>query len=403
LAYLALGVSVHLAALGLPATWSEPAAAQSYEAAQKLNDDGRAAYDRGEFPVALDLFKQAFALYPSERYLFNSAKACVRLADSEGAIYFYERYLTFNPMAKDRQAVESEVGRLKEMLRNGGLTEVRVVSNPPQAQVKVLPVRQTQVGEAPGTLFLPAGSYTLVFTLPGFKPKELAVDVAAGGQPQIVVEGVLERLEPGGILEVTCAEPGARVQVAGSYVGQTPLEPQELSPGDYVVTVSKLGFKSWNGLATVAAGKRTVAEAVLVADGAGTNPDGSGTPGLDGNGNAGADGKISGFPWRPVLFSVAGVAAATGLVGGYFWVDGWLGMDSANEDRPDITESAYLRRYGDARDSYVLGQWLAVCGGVAAVGSATAALLLHRPETSTPQVGVLPLPGGVSVGVGVVF
>ncbi len=393
---LVLVLAVHLVAAGVVAGRSGEALAQSYEAAQKLNDDGRAAYDRGEFSVALDLFKQAFALYPSERYLFNSAKACVRLADSEGAIYFYERYLTFNPMAKDRQAVESEVGQLKEMLRDGGLTEVRVVSNPPQAAVRVVPARQTQVAETPGSLFLAQGSYTLLFTLPGFKVKEVVVELPAGSQPLVAVEGVLERLEPGGILEVKCPVPGARVQVAGNYVGQTPLEPQELSPGDYVVTVSKLGYKSWNGLATVSAEKRTVAEVALVAEG--------GT--ADANGQAVEDGKKPGagrFPWKPVLWSVAGVAAATGMAGGYFWVDGWFGMDQANSDRSGISEAVYIQRYGDARDNYVLGQWLAVCGGVAAVGAAAAALLLPQPEVGTPQVGIFPLPGGASMSVGVVF
>jgi len=388
---LAVGLALHLAMTVLLAGRPTPVLAQSYEAAQKLNDEGRTAYDRGEFSGALELFKQAFSLYPSERYLFNSAKACVRLADSEGAIYFYERYLTFNPMAKDRQVVESEVTQLKEMMRAGGLTEVRAVSNPPQAALRVQPERQTQVVEAPGSLFLAQGSYTLVFTLPGFKPKEVGVEVAAGGQPLVAVEGVLERLEPAGYLEVTCAVAGARVQVAGNYVGQTPLDTQELAPGGYVVSVSKLGYKSWNVLAEVASGKHTVVDAVLVSEGDESRPDDNGKP------------RAGGFPWRPVLFSVAGAAAAAGVVGGYFWIDGWLGMDQANSDRKKISENEYIRRYGDARDSYILGQWLTVCGGVAAVGAAAGALLLPRPEPGTPQVGFFPLPGGGTVSLGLAF
>jgi len=387
------GLAVWAVAAGLVAGWSGPVRGQSYEAAQKLNDGGRAAYDKGEFPAALDLFKQAFALYPSERYLFNAAKACVRLADSEGAIYFYERYLTFNPTAKDRQAVESEVSSLKEMMRGNGLAEVRAVSNPPQAALRVLPERQTQVVETPGSLFLAPGSYTLVFTLQGFRPKEVVVELTAGGAPLVAVEGVLERLAPTGTLEVRCAVPGARVQVAGTYVGQTPLAPQELAPGEYVVSVSKLGHKSWNGLATVASEKRTVADAVLVPEDEAPVPDGKDKS------------KGGGFPWRPVLFSAAGVAAAAGLVGGYFWVDGWLGMEQANSDRNRnrISEDTYLSRYGDAGDTYNLGQWMAICGGVAAAGAAAGALLLHQPEVSTPRVGFLPLPGGGAMSLGVVF
>ena len=68
---------------------SSAAGAQSLEEAEKVSERAKAAYNKEHFQEALALFKEAYALYPSERYLFNCAKTCVRLQDMEGAVYYY--------------------------------------------------------------------------------------------------------------------------------------------------------------------------------------------------------------------------------------------------------------------------------------------------------------------------
>ena len=50
---------------------------------------------------------------------------------------------------------------------------------------------------------------------------------------------------------------GARVLVAGRFVGLAPLEPLTLKPGDYPVQVTKEGLRTWAKTLQVAAGKTT--------------------------------------------------------------------------------------------------------------------------------------------------
>jgi len=160
-----------LSLVGLPTAVN----AQSVEEAEAKNAAGRKAYDGGTFDEALALFKEAFGLHPSDRYLFNAAKACLRLKDSEGAVYFYERYLAFNPMASDRAKIHNEVDQLKERLRDRKLTEIRLVSNPSESKLSFEPARQTQVERTPGSVFLEKGSYTVRFQFEVYKDKVLKI------------------------------------------------------------------------------------------------------------------------------------------------------------------------------------------------------------------------------------
>jgi len=170
-----------------------PAFGQSYEEAEKKSNLGRAEYDKGRYETALGYFKEAFSLYPSEKYLFNCAKACLRLDDPEGAIYYYEQYLSFNPVASDRVQVENEVKQLRERLKKKGLVEVRLVSNPPKASVRLVPERRSEVTSTPGSVFLSPGEWKALFSLEGYPSKEMLVEARDAGKGQIVVEAVLRK------------------------------------------------------------------------------------------------------------------------------------------------------------------------------------------------------------------
>lgn len=169
------------------------AASAQPDDAEKRSAEGRLAYDAGDYGKALSLFKQAFALNARASYLFNSAKTCLRLEDSEGAVYFYRRYLEASPLAADRQAVEDDLARLTKLLVERGLVEVQLRTEPPGAAVSVSPSHATEVAMTPGSLFLPAGSHTVRFVLEGYQPADVQVSVVAGTSAPQVAKAVLKQ------------------------------------------------------------------------------------------------------------------------------------------------------------------------------------------------------------------
>jgi hypothetical protein len=59
-------------------------------------------------------------------------------------------------------------------------------------------------------------------------------------------------------MNITSNPPGADVQIDGVFVGNTP-STLGVSSGDYVVTVSKKGFKAWERKVKITTGKVEIA------------------------------------------------------------------------------------------------------------------------------------------------
>mgnify|MGYP002640372815 FL=1 len=183
-----LGVCALVLALGL----SGAALGQSQEAAELKSVAGRAFYDQEKFSLALASFKEAFALHPSSRYLFNSAKACGRLGDEEGAIYYFERYLALNPVAEDRETVLADIEKARQALLAAGRIEVHLQVVPAGAAVVVPPEHSSEVALAPASLFVVPGSYLLEFVAEGFVEQRVTIDVAPDSPVLVTVEVSLE-------------------------------------------------------------------------------------------------------------------------------------------------------------------------------------------------------------------
>jgi tetratricopeptide (TPR) repeat protein len=188
--------TVRILALVLLIGISGAALGQTPEEAEKKSAEGRLFYDQGRFDLALERFREAFAIHPSERYLFNAAKACLRLDDREGAVYFYERYLAVNPAAGDRAAVEGELATLREGLLDGGLFEVRLLSTPSGATLLPPAGRTTRVEQTPGSLFLGPGRYVVRLQAEGYRELPVAIEVKASGPERVTIESTLEKPRP---------------------------------------------------------------------------------------------------------------------------------------------------------------------------------------------------------------
>jgi len=354
--------------------------------AEAKSREGRAAYDRGEFKQALELFREAHRLDPSERYLFNAAKACGRLKEWEGAIFFYEQYLAFKPTASDRAAVEKEIGLARKRLLKKGLSELRLRVTPERATVALEPGRETQATHAPCSFFVKPGTYTLKLAAPEHEPRELEVKVARQGKEVPEVHVVLKKKADIGWLELVCNEPRARVFIEGNYVGLTPLPSRSVRRGKYRMRIVKDGFETRNLEVEVRAGETSEVDVTLVAVAPQKKPE---EP----------PHEESGFSWKYLFWAGGGLGLVTGAVGGYFWYDGVSRMTEA-DDR-GVNDVLYRKDYKAGKRRLLAGQWL-VGTGAGITATALVGLLLF-PEQEPAALSVFPLDEGLLVNLSTSF
>jgi tetratricopeptide (TPR) repeat protein len=97
-----------LALLGPPAHAGQKKRTQSaQDEARDLYKQGMTHYELGEFDVAIDEFKRAYALTSAPGLLFNLAQVYRMKKDPEQAVYFYRTYLRLVPDAPNRADVEA--------------------------------------------------------------------------------------------------------------------------------------------------------------------------------------------------------------------------------------------------------------------------------------------------------
>jgi tetratricopeptide (TPR) repeat protein len=75
--------------------------------ARDLYKQGMTHYELGEFDVAIDEFKRAYALTSAPGLLFNIAQVYRMKKEPEQAVYFYRTYLRLLPNAPNRADVEA--------------------------------------------------------------------------------------------------------------------------------------------------------------------------------------------------------------------------------------------------------------------------------------------------------
>ena len=114
---------------------------------------------------------------------------------------------------------------------------VTVTTTPPGAAVSV---DDLALGATPLTAEVEAGARTVQISLPGYKPVERTVVVAAG-EPVTLAD--IELAEADGIVDVVSTPAGASVTVDGAFAGRTPLQ-LALRPGvGHRIALSKPGYE----------------------------------------------------------------------------------------------------------------------------------------------------------------
>jgi tetratricopeptide (TPR) repeat protein len=110
-------ITATLFAASIALVWSADAAAQESERspdAVELYERAQRAFGAGEFGEAAALLERAYALEHDPVLLYNRARALQNAGDDCEAAYTYRRYLTLDPNASERDAIEVRASALEE-------------------------------------------------------------------------------------------------------------------------------------------------------------------------------------------------------------------------------------------------------------------------------------------------
>jgi tetratricopeptide (TPR) repeat protein len=97
----------------------EPAEARSAGDARSQYDEGRRAYNLGQFDRAIAAFTRAYDRDPAPILLFNIAQSHWKKGEKERAVFFYRRYLDADPRTEQRGRVETRIRELEAALHAG--------------------------------------------------------------------------------------------------------------------------------------------------------------------------------------------------------------------------------------------------------------------------------------------
>lgn len=283
---MAVAVAVALAlAAGPRGAWGQPAGAvtppavdpTTRAAAEEAFRVGAQAFRANRFAVAARAFEEAHARDPRPETAFSIAQAN-RLQyffdripwRVQRAVQLYQWYLERLPAGPRVRDALDRLGELEPLLRELRERGELVPYAPPiRTQLVVgAEVDRAQVTIDGRTIALwepvdvAAGRHTIVVEAPGYEREERRVIVAAGTFLPVDVSLVAR---PGRL--VVRAEGGARLYVDGRAAGTLPGRPQQVAPGEHLVSVTRRGRRSWSRVVQVGRDQDVVVDAALTPTG----------------------------------------------------------------------------------------------------------------------------------------
>jgi Tetratricopeptide repeat len=92
------------------------ARADDAQKARDLFTQGNTFFDLGQFDKAIDAWQNGYQLKNDPGFLYNIAQAYRTMGDAQKAIFFYKRYLSNSPKARNRSEVEQKIEALQKQL-----------------------------------------------------------------------------------------------------------------------------------------------------------------------------------------------------------------------------------------------------------------------------------------------
>jgi hypothetical protein len=189
--------------------------------AQPVRDDARTHYEHGlqlqnegRYDEAIVEYKRAYELKPHPNTLYVIGQSYERLLDYASAVEWFERYLRDAPAdAADRAVVENRLRVLR-----GLPARISVTTIPEHVHAALRGPNGTFEADTPAVLKVPAGSYTLELSQPGWDTESHPI-TAELGQPYFYQWPLKRSTAP---LTVFTRPRGARVILDDKLLGETP-------------------------------------------------------------------------------------------------------------------------------------------------------------------------------------
>ena len=105
-----------MVAVVLVASGATTARADDAQKARDLFTQGNTYFDLGQFDKAIDAWQSGYQLKNDPGFLYNIAQAYRTMGDAQKAIFFYKRYLSNSPKARNRSEVEQKIEALQKQL-----------------------------------------------------------------------------------------------------------------------------------------------------------------------------------------------------------------------------------------------------------------------------------------------
>jgi hypothetical protein len=105
-----------MVAIVLVAAGATTARADDAQKARELFTQGNTYFDLGQFDKAIDAWQNGYQLKNDPGFLYNIAQAYRTMGDAQKAIFFYKRYLSNSPKARNRSEVEQKIEALQKQL-----------------------------------------------------------------------------------------------------------------------------------------------------------------------------------------------------------------------------------------------------------------------------------------------
>jgi len=105
-----------MVAMVLLASAATTARADDAQKARDLFTQGNTFFDLGQFDKAIDAWQSGYQLKNDPGFLYNIAQAYRTMGDAQKAIFFYKRYLSNSPKARNRAEVEQKIEALQTQL-----------------------------------------------------------------------------------------------------------------------------------------------------------------------------------------------------------------------------------------------------------------------------------------------
>ena len=161
--------------------------------------EARAAFDAGDYELAIRLFVEADRLAPSAALSFNVARSYEKLGQPARALDHYRRYLRREPTGTGANRAAARVAELEAELARRGVQQITIDSRPAGAKVEV---DQRVLGVTPWTGELTPGDHTLVVTHAGFAKATRVITVTPDRAFELEMT-----LEPQAAASVVAASP----------------------------------------------------------------------------------------------------------------------------------------------------------------------------------------------------